>query len=119
MKRNWRIDSTLRYVLISRDVRRPDEWTPVWSTRGQCGVTSTSSKRCRRRVLDAPVHGSPLENVHHAWNRLPSGEAVHLTLDRFRAGETLVVPWVGAVFVADRGELLLRLVRERLNCDNH
>ncbi len=97
----------------------PDEWAPDWSTRGQCGVSAYVLQRLLGGdILVAPVHGSALPNEHHAWNRLPSGEEVDLTLDQFRGGETLGEPWVGEVFVTEngvhRGELLLQAVRARL-----
>ncbi len=111
-----RIEAALRDSWSRTTSDDPDEWTPDWSTRGQCGVTAyVVQALLGGEILVAPVHGSHLENEHHAWNRLPSGEEVDLTHDQFRAGETLGEPWVGEVFVEDRGELLLRLVRERLD----
>ncbi len=97
----------------------PDEWTPEWTSRGQCGVTAHVVRELLGgEILVAPVLGSAQENEHHAWNRLPSGEEVDLTLDQFRGGETLGTPWVGEVFVVtdgvDRGALLLDAVRARL-----
>lgn len=97
----------------------PDEWTPEWVTRGQCGVTAHVVRELLGgEILIAPVIGSSQPNEHHAWNRLPSGEELDLTLDQFRGGETLGEPWVGEVLVVtegvDRGALLLAAVRERL-----
>jgi hypothetical protein len=97
----------------------PDEWTPEWVSRGQCGVTAFVVRELLGgEILIAPVHGSHQPNEHHAWNRLPSGEEIDLTLDQFRAGETLGEPRVGEVHVVadgvDRGALLLDAVRERL-----
>lgn len=100
----------------------PDEWTPEWTSRGQCGVTAHVVRELLGgEILVAPVIGSAQENEHHAWNRLPDGEEVDLTLDQFRGGETLGEPWVGEVFVVtdgvDRGALLLDAVRARLAAD--
>jgi hypothetical protein len=97
----------------------PDEWTPEWSTRGQCGVTAYVVRELLGGdILVAPVHGSHLEGEHHAWNRLPSGQEIDLTSEQFRAGETLGEAWVGEVYVTQdgvhRGELLLDEVRARL-----
>ncbi len=98
----------------------PGEWTPEWSSRGQCGVSAhVVQALLGGEILIAPVHGSHLPGEHHAWNRLPSGEEVDLTADQFRAGETLGEPWVGEVLVVDdgvdRGALLLEAVRARLS----
>lgn len=98
----------------------PDEWTPDWSTRGQCGVTAHVLRELLGgEILIAPVLGSHLPGEHHAWNRLPTGAEVDLTADQFRAGETLGAPWVGEVQVigadgVDRGALLLERVRALL-----
>ncbi len=98
----------------------PDEWTTEWTSRGQCGVTAhVVQALLGGDILIAPVIGSHQAGEHHAWNRLPSGEEVDLTLDQFRAGETLGEPWVGEVLVVtdgvDRGALLLEAVRARLS----
>jgi hypothetical protein len=98
----------------------PDEWTADWTSRGQCGVTAHVVRELLGgEILIAPVIGSHQVGEHHAWNRLPSGEEIDLTLDQFRAGETLGEAWVGEVFVVtdgvDRGALLLAAVRERLS----
>jgi hypothetical protein len=113
------IESALRASWSRATSDDPDEWTPDWSTRGQCGVSAyVIQALLGGEILVAPVHGSAQEGEHHAWNRLPSGEEVDLTLDQFRGGETLGEPWVGEVFVTEngvhRGELLLEAVRERL-----
>jgi hypothetical protein len=93
----------------------PDEWTPDWSDRGQCAVTAYVVRELLGgEILVARV--SPSINEHHLWNRLPSGVELDLTLEQFRAGQTLAEPWVGEPTpdTLPRCELLRARVRERL-----
>jgi hypothetical protein len=98
----------------------PDEWTAENPTRGQCGVTALVVRELLGgEILMADVHGSHLPGERHAWNRLPSGEEVDLTLDQFRAGETLGPAAVDEPYVTDagvdRGALLSARVRAALD----
>lgn len=97
----------------------PDEWTEDNRTRGQCAVTALVIRELLGgEILMADVNGSHIPGERHAWNRLPSGEEVDLTLDQFRAGERLGAAAVDEPWVLDngidRGALLLKRVRARL-----
>jgi hypothetical protein len=79
----------------SRDTSEdPDEWSAENPARGQCAVTALVVRDLLGGdILIAtvlPASGQPQER--HAWNRLPSGLAVDLTGDQFRAGERLGPP---------------------------
>jgi hypothetical protein len=70
----------------------PDEWTSANPARGQCAVTALVVRDyLGGEILIAvviPADGSrPSER--HAWNRLPSGVEVDLTVEQFRAGARL------------------------------
>ncbi len=97
----------------------PDEWTPDWAARGQCGVTSIVVRELLGgEILMADVHGSHIDGERHAWNRLPGGIEIDLTADQFRAGESLGPAAPDEPYVTDtgvdRGALLLERVRARL-----
>jgi hypothetical protein len=93
----------------------PDEWTPDWSARGQCGVTSLVVRDLLGgEILIAPVIGSAQEGEHHAWNRLPSGLELDLTAEQFLAGETLGPAVAREPYGHERAAVLAARVRERL-----
>ena len=93
----------------------PEEWTEDLPTRGQCAVTAHVLRELLGgEILIAPV--SPSVNEHHAWNRLPSGVELDLTIEQFRGEKTLGTPWVGEPTpdTLPRCALLSARVHERL-----
>ena len=93
----------------------PDEWTPEWTSRGQCAVTAHVIRELLGgEILVARV--TPSVNEHHCWNRLWSGVEIDLTMEQFRDGQVLGEPWVGEPTpdTLPRCELLLARVREKL-----
>jgi hypothetical protein len=98
----------------------PHEWTADWSTRGQCACTALVVRELLGgEILIASVLGPDGEpnGEGHAWNRLPSGLEIDLTLEQFRTGETLGEPVVTEPFgdgVGEAAALLGARVRARL-----
>lgn len=93
----------------------PDEWTPDWSARGQCGATALVVRDLLGgEILIAPVLGSRQDGEHHAWNRLASGLELDLTADQFRGGETLGPAVVREPDREAQAAVLGARVRERL-----
>jgi hypothetical protein len=73
----------------------PKDWTEDNRALGQCAVSALVIRAIYggdiviATVLDRDGERTP---DGHAWNILPSGEAVDLTFDQFLAGERLDVP---------------------------
>lgn len=120
--------STLTLAAIEAAIREswgrdtsddPDEWSPESPTRGQCAVTSIVLRELLGgEIVMADVFGSHIPGERHAWNRLPGGVEIDLTLDQFRGGETLGPAAPDEPYVTDtgidRGALLAARVRQRL-----
>lgn len=97
----------------------PGLWSPENPAIGQCAVTALVVRdQLGGEIVAAGVVRAGRRVGRHAWNRLPSGLAVDLTRDQFRAGERFERPGVPDVLVTDRHperyELLAARVREAL-----
>ncbi|MBT2876027.1 YunG family protein [Streptomyces cellulosae] len=78
------------------DTCSPDDlpdWRPDNPSVGHCDITTlVVNDLFGGDLLAADVSRAGAPHGYHWWNRLPSGVELDLTLEQFRAGETLSPP---------------------------
>src|SRR5579872_6656141 len=93
----------------------PDEWTEENPARGQCAVTSLLVRELLGgEILVANVLRDGVRVERHALNLLPSGVAIDVTREQFRAGELLGEAVVEEPLFTKRHPERFALLRERV-----
>jgi hypothetical protein len=94
----------------------PDDWSESNPARGQCAVTALLIRELLGGdILLSNVMRDGKRVDRHAWNRLPSGLAVDLTRDQFRAGEQLGEPRVEEPVLTHRNPERFATLRARVH----
>lgn len=109
------LEGAVRQAWSRETSEDPDDWTETNPAAGQCSVTALVVRDLLGgEILLAGVLRDGRRVERHAWNRLPSGLALDLTREQFRAGETFEEPRVGDPLVALRDKGRYALFAERV-----
>lgn len=109
------LEAAIRSAWGSDTTDEPGLWSRENPALGQCAVTALVVRdHLGGEIVVAGVVRDGRRVGRHAWNRLPSGLAVDVTREQFRAGETFEEPHVPDFLLTERHPERYALLAERV-----